>query len=167
MLGARVLAVASTAKKRALAQEAGAEASLDPASGDLKQAVREWSDGGVDVAFDPVGGDLTEQALRSLGVGGRLLVIGFASGKIATLPANQVLLRNRSIVGVDWGAWALAHDAAQRQLLDELLDHVAAGRLDPIAPTTYPLARAADALSDLLGRRVAGKVALVADRAAD
>lgn len=167
MMGARVLAVASTPEKRALAEKAGADASVDPSAMDAKQAARDWSGGGIDVAVDPVGGGLAEQALRSLGERGRLLVIGFASGDIPALPANQILLRNRSVIGVDWGAWAMAHNTAQRELLDELLDAVAQGHLHPVAPAVYPLDRAADALSDLLSRRVAGKVVLVPSRSDD
>ena len=115
----------------------------------------------MDVAVDPVGGDLAEDALRALGERGRFLVIGFASGTIPRLPLNQVLLRNRSVLGVDWGAWAMAHGPDQTALLDQLLAWVAAGRLHPPAPTTYPLDQVAAALDDLTSRRVVGKVVLV------
>jgi len=90
---------------------------------------------------DPVGGGLAEAALRATGDLGRYLVIGFASGGIPSLPLNQVLLRNRSVVGVDWGAWALNHGDAQQALLSELLGLVGSDRLHPVAPTTYPSSR--------------------------
>jgi NADPH2:quinone reductase len=167
--GATVLAAAFTEQKRAAALAAGADAVVDT-SGDpkdaaehLKREARAWggSGSGIDVALDPVGGPLAEAALRALGYRGRLVVIGFASGEIPDLPANQILLRNRSVLGVDWGAWALSHPAEQRVLLEGLLADVAAGTLRPAAPQERPLAEAATALDDLLHRRVTGKVVLV------
>lgn len=88
------------------------------------------------------------------------MVIGFASGDIPSLPANQVLLRNRSVIGVDWGAWALGHPQENAAMLAEVLALVAAGSLAPIEPTVHPLEDVATALRDLLERRVIGKVAL-------
>jgi NADPH2:quinone reductase len=99
--------------------------------------------------------------LRALRWGGRYVVIGFAAGAIPSLPLNQVLLNNRTVLGVDWGAWSMRDPAGQGRLLDELGAMVADGRLHPIAPTTYPLEDAAPALRDLLERRITGKVALV------
>ncbi len=161
-LGCRVLGVASSAEKRQAALEAGAEAVLDPATESVKEATRTWAGGtGVDIVVDPIGGDLAEQALRALGDRGRYLVIGFASGEIPSVPLNQVLLRNRSIIGIDWGIWAMTHGAEQRALLDDLLSMVEAGTLDPVRPAEYPLEDVATALEDLLGRRAVGKIALV------
>lgn len=167
--GAMVLAAGYTEEKRAAALAAGADAVVDT-SGDpaeaaehLKREARAWggNGNGIDVALDPVGGPLAEAALRALGYRGRLVVIGFASGEIPRLPANQILLRNRSVLGVDWGAWALSHPTEQRVLLEGLLAEVAAGTLRPPAPEERPLAGAAAALDDLLNRRVTGKVVLV------
>lgn len=161
-LGATSLAVASTAAKREAAVAAGARAALDPGVESLKDRARELTGGaGVDVVMDTVGGDLAAPALRALDYGGRYLVVGFASGAIPSLPLNQVLLRNRAVVGVDWGAWAMSHAEAQRALLADLLAMVAAGALHPVAPATYPLDEAGRALEDLRDRRVVGKVALV------
>jgi NADPH2:quinone reductase len=161
-LGCRVLGVASSPAKRAAALGAGAEAVLDPATEPIKEATRAWAGGtGVDIVVDPVGGDLAEPALRALGDGGRYLVIGFASGAIPSLPLNQVLLRNRSVLGIDWGIWAMQHPGDQQVLLGDLLGLVGAGSLHPVAPTTYPLEEVAAALEDLLGRRAVGKIALV------
>ncbi|MEI6701293.1 MAG: zinc-binding dehydrogenase, partial [Actinomycetota bacterium] len=131
---------------------------LDPLT--LKDSVREVMTGGVDVVIDPVGGEATVAALRTLRDFCRLAVIGFASGPIPNLPANQVLLRNRSVVGVDWGIWAMTHGDEQRNLLDELLRLVEDGVLRPTEPTMYPLDDVAQALSDLLNRKVVGKIAL-------
>lgn len=158
-LGARVLAAASSPEKRQAALAAGADSATD--TSDIKTAARTWSDGGVDLVYDPVGGALAEPGLRSLRERGRYVVIGFASGNIPALPLNQVLLRNRSIVGVDWGAWAMAHPAEQRALLGGLLGLVESGALDPVAPRTEPLTAAGAVLDDLMNRKVVGKVALL------
>ena len=161
-LGCRVLGVASSADKRDAALAAGAEAVVDPAGEPLKEAARAWGGGtGVDLVVDPIGGPLAEPSLRALGDGGRYLVIGFASGDIPSVPLNQVLLRNRTVLGIDWGIWAMTHPAEQRALLGDLLDMVAAGTLDPVRPAEYPLENVAGALEDLLGRRAVGKIALV------
>ncbi len=159
-LGARPIAAASTPEKLAAAVAMGAEGTIAYEDEDLKARARELSGGGVDVVVDPVGGAHTEAALRSLGVGGRLLVIGFAAGSIPRLPANQVLLKNRSVVGVDWGAWAMGDGGAQGALLAEVLDAVGDGRLRPSAPAERPLADAGAVLRDLLSRRLRGKVVL-------
>ena len=130
-------------------------------SEDLKVRARELSGGGVDIVVDPVGADLAEPALRAMGYDGTFLVIGFAGGSIPRLPLNQVLLSNRRIVGVDWGAWAGAHPAENRAMLDELFEAVADGRLHPPEPETRPLDDVAAALTALLERRVTGKIALL------
>jgi NADPH:quinone reductase len=161
-LGCRVLGVASSPEKREAALDAGAEAVLDPATEPLKDAARAWAGGsGLDLVLDPVGGALAEPALRALGDRGRYLVVGFASGDIPSVPLNQVLLRNRSVIGIDWGIWAMTHPTEQRALLRDLLDMVSAGSLDPVHPAEYPLDDVAGALEDLLQRRAVGKIALV------
>lgn len=160
-LGLRAIAAASSADKLDRALAAGAEAGIDTRSEDVKVRARELSGGGIDLVVDPVGGPLAESALRALRVGGRYLVIGFASGEIPRLPANQVLLNNRTVVGVDWGAWTMQQPEAHGELLADLLAVVAAGRLHPVEPTAYPLDQAAQALTDLAERRVSGKVVLV------
>ncbi len=161
-LGCRVLAVASSEDKRAAATAAGAEAVVDPAAEPLKERARAWAGGtGVDVVIDPIGGPSADSSLRALGDEGRYLVIGFASGVIPSVPLNQVLLRNRCVIGVDWGIWAMRHPAEQRTLLDTLLAMVADGAIDPVHPAVYPLDDVARALDDLLGRRAVGKIALL------
>lgn len=160
-LGARVIAAASSEDKLAAARAMGASETIAYETEDLKTRARELSDGGVDVVIDPVGGPHTDPALRALGVFGRLVIIGFAAGGIAPLPANQVLLKNRTVVGVDWGAWAMQHAAGQALVLDEVLDGVRLGELHPVAPAQRPLAEAGAVLRDLLERRLQGKTVLV------
>ncbi|WP_436794749.1 NADPH:quinone oxidoreductase family protein [Actinospongicola halichondriae] len=160
-LGATVIAAASSDERLERCTVAGADETINYSEVDLKTAARELSGGGVDVVFDPVGHDLTEPALRAMGEFGRLCVIGFARGDIPKLPTNQVLLRNRSVVGVDWGAWAMGHGREQRVLLSDTLAMVETGRLTPPEPTSYPLDRVGDALSDLLEHRLVGKAVLV------
>lgn len=172
-LGARVIAAASSPEKRELATERGALLTLDNSTLDataIKDAAREFAAtfedrsnrGGVDVVYDPVGGEVGEVALRALGEGGDLLVIGFVAG-IPKLSTNQILLRNRRVTGVDWGSWAGRNVEANRKLLADVLERVGAGALDPVEPTAYPLGDAATALGDLAARRVAGKVVLIPD----
>jgi NADPH2:quinone reductase len=161
-LGCRVIGAASSADKRAAALAAGAEAVIDSASESIKDRAREWAGGtGVDVVVDPIGGPAAEPSLRGLGDRGRYLVIGFASGTIPTVPLNQVLLRNRTVLGIDWGIWSMQHPNEQRTLLADALSMVAQGTLNPVHPTTYPLERVAEALQDLLDRRAVGKIALI------
>ncbi len=169
-LGAVAIGAASSPEKRQAATAMGAAAVIDTTTEVVKDRARLLASElategrrttGVDVAVDPVGGELADQALRALGERGRLLVIGFASGAIPALAANQILLRNRSVLGVDWGAWAMSHGPEQAELLDQLLAWVAEDRLHPPAPVAYPLDQAAVALDDLTSRRVVGKVVLV------
>jgi NADPH2:quinone reductase len=162
-LGANVVACASTAEKLAAAKAAGADATVayDDDGVDLKAAIREATGGGADVLVDPIGGPKAEAALRALGWMGRYIVIGFAAGDIPRIPLNQVLLNNRTVVGVDWGAWTFRDAPGNAALLQELLAMVGDGRLRPVEPVAYPLERTAEALADLEGRRVTGKVVIV------
>ena len=112
------------------------------------------------MVVDPVGADLAAPALRTLREFGRYLVIGFAGGHIPTLASNQILLRNRSVLGVDWGAWAMSHGGEQARLLDEILTMVAKGDVRPPEPSSYAVDDVKDALDDLTGRRVVGKAVL-------
>jgi NADPH2:quinone reductase len=160
-LGARVVAVASSEDKRAAAKVAGAAAAIDYA--DLKNAIRTATDGGADIIIDPVGGAAAEPALRTLRAGGRYCVLGFASGEIPRLPANIVLLRNRSVIGVDWGDWAreAAGPEENAQLLTDVLGRIARDELHPTRPTTVPLREAATALQRYADRTATGKYVLV------
>lgn len=148
-LGARVIAVASTQEKRAVAEAAGAEVTLGYA--DLKDAIRQVTGGGADVVIDPVGGPAAESALRALGAGGRFCVVGFASGEIPRLPMNIVLLRNRTIVGVDWGDWTREVGRAEGNaaLIADFFGRVARGELHPAKPVAVSLEEAVHVLREI------------------
>jgi NADPH:quinone reductase len=160
-LGARVIAAASTKEKLDKALAAGAEATIAYEDEDLKVRARELSGGGVDIVIDPVGGRHSEPALRATGPFGRFCVIGFASGPIASVPLNQVLLNNRTVVGVDWGAWTFRDPTGNREMLAELVAMIGDGRLHPTVPAEYPLDQAAAVMSGLIDRTLSGKVVLV------
>ncbi|HEV7472280.1 MAG: Alcohol dehydrogenase zinc-binding domain protein [Pseudonocardia sp.] len=157
-LGGRVVAVASSEDKRQAALAAGAETAIDYT--DLKDGIRAATDGGADVVIDPVGGPAAESALRALGTGGRFCVLGFASGEIPRLPANIVLLRNRSVVGVDWGDWARTDGDAATELVADVLGRIARGELHPPRPQVFRLVEAGKALRLFADRAVTGKIAL-------
>ena len=161
-LGLRVIAVASTDEKRALATARGADAVIDStlSANEIKEQVKQISGGGVDYIYDPVGGEVGETCLRALTDDGQYLVIGFVAG-IPMLPANQVLLRNRRITGVDWGAWAMKNPDLNNANLAKVLELIDNGNLSPVEPVTYPLRDAARALTDIQARKIAGKVALI------
>jgi NADPH:quinone reductase len=160
-LGARVIAAASSPDKLHAALAMGATATIAYEDEDLKSRAREIAGGGVDVVIDSVGGRHSEPALRALRRFGRLCVIGFASGPIASVPLNQVLLHNRTVIGVDWGMWAMSDINANRELLGELRGLVETGRLHPTVPVERPLGDAVAVMTGLLDRSVAGKVVLV------
>lgn len=160
-LGLQVIAVASTDEKRELARERGAVAVIDSrlSPDEIKEEAKRIAGGGVDYIYDPVGGEIGETCLRALGDDGQYLVIGFVAG-IPKLPANQVLLRNRRVTGVDWGGWAGKNPGLNDRMLAKVLALIDEGRLRPVEPTTYPLEQAAQVLKDLEDRKVAGKIAL-------
>ncbi len=158
-MGARVIGVASSEEKRQAALDAGAEATIDVTE-DIKVRAREISGGGVDVVADQVGGELAEPCLRALKWGGRFLVIGFTGG-LPRVPLNQVLLNSRTVIGIEWGAWAMRNPDENRTLLTDVLDQVASGVLRPAMPTIAKLDEVVQVLRDFEERRVTGRVVLV------
>lgn len=164
-MGLRVIAAASSADKLAMATSRGAEATIDTSTQDVKTAAKEIAAGwgqpnGVDALYDPIGGEVGTSCLRALGDDGQYLVVGFVTG-IPQLPANQILLRNRRVIGVDWGGWALHHPADDAEMLDTVLAAIARGELNPVEPTGYRFDEVVQAFTDLATRRVVGKVALI------
>jgi NADPH2:quinone reductase len=162
LMGARVIAAASSPEKLAVCREHGADAIILYEREDLREAVKRLTDGkGVNVVYDPVGGRFAEPALRSIAWGGRYLVIGFAGGEIPRVPLNLTLLKGCAIVGVFLGEFARRDPQANARNLGELLAWIANGRLQPHVSGAYPLERAAEALNAIAKRSVHGKVVLV------
>jgi NADPH:quinone reductase len=160
-MGARVIAAASSADKLALAKAQGADELIDYAQEDLRERVKALTDGkGVDVVYDPVGGPMNLTAIKSLAWGGRLLVIGFAGGDIPSIPANLLLLKSASAVGVLWGNSVRADPVAQGANMRQLLSWLAEGALKPVIDTRFALPDAVAALQHLEKRKVKGKVLL-------
>jgi NADPH2:quinone reductase len=161
LMGARVIACASSDDKLAFARERGADEGVNYATGDLKAELRRLTGGkGVNVIYDPIGGEQGEGALRAMDWAGRYLVIGFAAGEMPKLPLNLILLRNYDVLGVYWGAWAERNPAAHRENMRQILTWVAQGKLKPHVQAIYPLEQAAAALKAISARQVMGKINL-------
>lgn len=161
LLGARVLAAASSEEKLAVAKAHGADEVINYAADDLRDRVKELTDGkGVDVVFDPVGGAAFTAAVRCIGWEGRILVIGFASGEIPKVATNMILVKNFATVGVVFGEHSWRYPADTRQRLTSILPEVAAGRLRPRIWKSFPVEDAVTALSALQDRSVIGKITL-------
>ncbi|WP_188964824.1 NADPH:quinone oxidoreductase family protein [Deinococcus aquiradiocola] len=161
-LGARVIAAASSDDKLALCREHGADDTINYASEDLRARLKELTGGrGPDVIYDPVGGSFAEPAFRSVAWGGRYLVVGFAAGDIPALPLNLPLLKGASVVGVFWGEFARRDPRGNARNLATMIGWMKEGRMRLLVSGEYPLEGAAQALRDLEGRRVTGKVVIV------
>ncbi|MBX8551343.1 NADPH:quinone oxidoreductase family protein [Pseudomonas cichorii] len=158
-LGARVIAAASSAEKLEVARNAGADELINYSETSLKDEVKRMTAGnGVDVIYDPVGGDLFDQAVRTLAWNGRLLVVGFASGRIPELPVNLALLKGASVVGVFWGSFAQRQPQDNAANFKQLFGWYAEGKLKPLVSQVYPLERGAEAIEVLGKRSAVGKV---------
>jgi len=161
IMGARVIACASSDEKLAFARSHGADETVNYTSEDLRDALKRLGgDRGIDVVYDPVGGPYAEPAVRALGWGGRYLVIGFAAGEIPKLPLNLVLLKNSDIRGVLWGAWTMREPQAQRALMKDIVKWCAEGKLSAHVHAVYPLAETAAALKAIADRKAMGKIVL-------
>jgi NADPH2:quinone reductase len=162
LLGAKVIAAASSAEKLEFCRKHGASEVIDYSKEDLKERIKALTGGkGVDVVYDPVGGSLAEPALRGIGWKGRYLVVGFASGDIPKIPLNLTLLKGCQIVGVFWGSFAMREPAANRVHCEAIFAHIAAGRLAPAIDAVMKFEQAAEALGKLERREVKGKIVLV------
>ncbi|MEO0547167.1 MAG: NADPH:quinone oxidoreductase family protein [Pseudomonadota bacterium] len=161
IMGARVIACASTDEKLAFAKECGADEGVNYSNEDLKTRLKELTGGnGVDVIYDPVGGDFAEAAFRSVAWGGRFLVIGFAAGPIPKIPLNLPLLKGADLRGVFWGAFTARDPEGNRKNIDDLLGWLADGTLKPHVDSVFPLEEGAAALEKIASRNVKGKVLL-------
>ncbi|RJG12989.1 NADPH:quinone oxidoreductase family protein [Pseudomonas cavernicola] len=158
-MGAKVIAAASSAEKLAVAKAAGADELINYSEVSLKDKVKELTGGqGADVIYDPVGGDLFDQAIRSIAWNGRLLVVGFASGRIPELPVNLALLKGAAVVGVFWGAFAQRQPVDNAANFQQLFQWHAEGKVKPLVSQTFPLEQAAEAINALGQRKAVGKV---------
>lgn len=161
VMGARVIACASSADKIAFAQKHGADEGIDYGSEAVKDALKRATAGrGADVIYDPVGGAYTEAALRAIAWQGRLLVVGFAAGDIPKLPLNLVLLKGCDVLGVFWGSWIQRNPAGHRANTEQLMHWCLEGKLSSHVHAVYPLTEAAAALKAIAARQVMGKVIL-------
>jgi NADPH2:quinone reductase len=161
LLGARVIAAAGSADKLKVAKEYGADEVVDYRAENLRDRLRELTDGkGVDVVFDPVGGSYFDSCVRAIGWEGRILVVGFASGEIPKPAANLILVKNFSVIGVVFGEHSHRYPDQSREMLTRLLGSWREGRLKPRIWGTYPLERATEAFAEITARRVQGKMVL-------
>ncbi|HWH92882.1 MAG TPA: NADPH:quinone oxidoreductase family protein [Baekduia sp.] len=158
-LGATTIAVVSSDEKEAVARQAGAD-EVVRSDGAWKDAAKELSGGGVDLVLDPVGGDRFTDSLRSLGEGGRVVVVGFTGGSIPEVRVNRLLLNNTEVIGAGWGAYVLSKPDVNRQIGAALDELIAGGFVAPIIGRRFPLDRAAEALKVIDGRGALGKVVL-------
>lgn len=165
VLGARVIACASTEAKLQVCRDHGADETINYASEDMRARVKAITAGkGVDVIYDPVGGPYSEPALRDMAWGGRLLVVGFAAGEIPRIPLNLPLIKGCSIVGVWWGQFAKGNWAQHGRNIEQMGQWFREGKIKPHISASFPLERAVDALNVLARRQVTGKVVLTMGR---
>ena len=161
VLGARVIACASSDEKLAFARAHGADETVNYAASNLRDALKKLGgERGVDVVYDPVGGPYAEPALRALGWLGRYLVVGFAAGEIPKIPLNLALLKSCDIRGVSWGAWTKREPMAQRALMADIVRWCGEGKLSGHVHAVYPLEQIAAALKDIAARKAMGKIVL-------
>lgn len=162
ILGAKVIACASSEKKLSFCKSLGADETFLYSAENLKEGIKSLTDGkGANVIFDPVGGAYSEQAFRAIAPRGRHLVIGFASGSVPAIPWNLPLLKSASIVGVFWGSFFRNFPKENKENIQELMSWLKNGKLKPAVDTVYPLKEGAQALRRLENRDVKGKVLIM------
>jgi NADPH2:quinone reductase len=160
-MGARVIAAASSAEKLEIARQHGADHLVDYSKEDLRQRVKEITGGkGLNVAYDPVGGDVFDACLRSLAWGGRIVIIGFASGKVPQIPANIALVKNVDVMGFYWGSYQAHRPGLLRSSVGQVFRWFEEGKLHPHVSNRFPLESAAEALGMLRDRKATGKVVI-------
>ena len=175
ILGAKVIAAASSQEKLDLVRAHGADHAINYREQDFREAVLDITKGaGVDKVYDPVGGDVFMQSLRCMAPEGRIMPVGFAGGTIQQIPANLLLVKNLTVCGLNMGYYAgwspndvrYAYEDRYRSLMNQLFDWYVGGRIKPVAGTVYPLERFQEAMADVLGRKSLGRVAIVMDKEA-
>ncbi|WP_068113835.1 NADPH:quinone oxidoreductase family protein [Tropicimonas marinistellae] len=156
LMGAEVVAIARGAEKLEIARRAGATHLIDAASPDIREQIKAL--GGADVVYEAVGGTLFTQCLRATNPEGRILAIGFASGDVPQIPANHLLVKNISVIGLYWGGYLAFRPGVLTSSLAQLFRWYEAGKLHPRISHKIPLSRAAEALDLLRQRKSTGKV---------
>ena len=165
MLGATVIATGGDDEKLRAVQAEGADFTVNYRTEPLAERIRELTGGrGADVSFDPVGGDVFDAAMRSTAIDGRLLVVGFAGGRIPSAPANRILFGGLSVVGAPYGGFTQRNPERWAELMSGLLDQVRSGSLKPLVHRRLGFAQAAEALQLVAERKVIGKCVLMSDR---
>ena len=160
-MGARVIAAASSAEKLEVARQAGADELINYQDEDVRERLKTLTKGqGVDVVIDPVGGDLFETVFRSIAWNGRMLVIGFASGTIPSLPVNLPLLKGAAVIGVFWGSYAQRQPQDNVANFQQLFAWFAEGKLKPLVSQTFALEDTAQAINTLAARKAVGKLVI-------
>ena len=160
-MGARVIAAASSAEKLEVARQAGADELINYQDEDVRERLKTLTKGqGVDVIIDPVGGDLFETVFRSIAWNGRMLVIGFASGTIPSLPVNLPLLKGAAVIGVFWGSFAQRQPQDNVANFQQLFAWFAEGKLKPLVSQTFALEDTAQAINTLAARKAVGKLVI-------
>ncbi|HWG88886.1 MAG TPA: NADPH:quinone oxidoreductase family protein [Candidatus Acidoferrales bacterium] len=161
-MGARVIACAGGTEKLAIAQQHGADHLIDYSKEDIRERVKAITGGhGADVIYDPVGGDAFDAALRCVAWGGRIIVIGFAAGRVSQIPANIVLVKNIDVIGFYWGSYQTHKPELLSSSFTQLFRWFKEGKLRPHISHNFPLEQAGDALRLLQQRKSTGKVVLV------
>ncbi|MVM33785.1 zinc-binding dehydrogenase [Spirosoma sp. HMF4905] len=162
MMGATVIAAASSDEKLAVCNEKGATYMINYTKEDLRERIKDITQGkGVDVIYDPVGDKWAEPAIRSLAWRGRYLVVGFAGGEIPKIPLNLALLKGSSLVGVFWGMFTQKEAALSQQNMQDIAIWAMEGKISPYISKHYTLAEAPQALTDMMERKVIGKAVVV------
>jgi NADPH2:quinone reductase len=160
-LGAKVIATAGSEAKLAFAREQGADYTIDYTDASWVDRVKEITEGrGADTIYDPVGGDIFDLSTKCVASEGRILIIGFAAGRIPTIALNRVLLKNISIVGVLWGSYVLSHPSYEKEAHAALMRMYRAGKIRPTVNAVYSFEEAPRGLRDLADRKVTGKAVL-------
>jgi NADPH2:quinone reductase len=160
--GAKVIATAGGPRKTEVCRELGADHVIDYTAEDFVPIVKDVTGGhGADIVYDPVGGDVFDKSRKCIAFEGRLVVVGFTSGRIPEAPANHLLVKNYSVVGLHWGLYRKYEPAIFGQVHDELVKLVESGAVDPLVGETLPLDQAPQALAKLADRSTVGKVVLV------
>lgn len=161
IMGARIIATAGGPDKLEIARAAGAHEAIDYLAEDIRERVKALTGGrGADVVYDPVGGDVFDASLRCVAFEGRILVIGFAGGRVPQIPANHVMVKNVDIIGVNRPAYDSLAPEVSRRSQEELLGWLADGRIKPLVSKTFPLERAVEGLESVVTRKSTGKVVI-------